>query len=443
MSRDYRTYYPDQDLLLPSSPREWLPDTHIAFFISDAVDAMDLDAFHKRYGQSGPGKQAFHPSMMIKVMLYAYASGIFSSRRIASRLHEDLAFRFLAAENFPSHRTICDFRVRHLEEFETLFVQIVQLAREAQLVTLGTIAVDGTKVRANASKRKAMSYQRMQEEEKRLRKEIRELTSRARTLDDTENKQYGSKGHGDDLPAELARRETRLATIQAAKQRLEQRQREADDKKGRTPDDDTPPDGEKPGKSKRPYGVPKDKAQDNFTDPESRIMKTSNDGFQQCYNPQTAVDAAEGIIIATTMTQSPNDINELLPVLEQVEENLGESPKCVLADAGYASEKNLAELETREIDAYVATRKEKKMAEGPAPNPQTAMGRMTRKLKTRRGKDRYRKRKHIAEPPFGWIKAVSGFRQFSLRGVRKVTGEWNLICSAVNLRRMAHLMEWR
>jgi transposase len=181
--RDYRTYYPDQDLLLPPSPREWLPDTHIAFFISDAVDAMDLGAFHKRYGRSGPGKQAFHPSMMVKVLLYAYASGVFSSRRIASRLHEDLAFRFLAAENFPSHRTICDFRKRHLEEFKDLFVQVVQLAREAELVRLGTIAIDGTKIRANASKRKAMTYKRMKEEEARLRKEIRDLTERARKLD--------------------------------------------------------------------------------------------------------------------------------------------------------------------------------------------------------------------------------------------------------------------
>ena len=442
MSRIYRSYHPEQAFLLPPSPSDWLPANHLAFFISDAIDALDLSGFHERYGTSGPGNQAFHPDMMAKVLLYSYATGVFSSRRIEARLHEDLAFRFLAAGNFPCHRTICDFRLRHLEEFEALFVQIVQLAREAQLVTLGTIAVDGTKVRANASKRKAMSYKRMQEDEKRLRKEIRELTSRARNLDDSEDKQYGRKGHGDDLPAELARRETRLATIQAAKQRLEQRQKEADDKKGRERDDDTPAGSGKSGKPKRPYGVPEDKAQDNFTDPESRIMKSSNDGFQQCYNPQTAVDAAGGIIIATTMTQSPNDINELLPVLDQVEDNLGESPGRVLADAGYASEKNLAELEEREIDAYVATRREKKMAQGTAPDSKTATGRMTRKLKTKRGKDRYRKRKHIAEPPFGWIKAVLGFRQFSLRGVTKVTGEWNLVCSAVNLRRMAPRIAW-
>ena len=442
MPRDYRTYYPDQDLLLPPSPREWLPDTHIAFFISDAVDAMDLGAFHKRYGRSGPGKQAFHPSMMVKVLLYAYASGVFSSRRIASRLHEDLAFRFLAAENFPSHRTICDFRKRHLEEFKDLFVQVVQLAREAELVRLGTIAIDGTKIRANASKRKAMTYKRMKEEEARLRKEIRELTERARKLDDAEDEQYGSEGRGDELPQELARREDRLAAIQAAKQRLEKRQKEADDDKGREPGDHKPGGGKAGKPYKRPYGVPEEKTQDNFTDPESRIMKTSTEGFQQCYNAQAAVDAHEGIIIATGMTQSAADYNQLEPVLDRVEQNLGESVESVLADAGYASEDNLQLLEDREIDAYVATGREKKIGEGKTPSRKTALGRMASKIRTKRGKERYRKRKHIGEPPFGWIKRVLGFRQFSMRGFTNVTCEWDLVCAALNLRRMAGRMEW-
>ena len=442
MSRDYRTYYPDQDLLLPPSPREWLPDTHIAFFISDAVDAMDLDAFHKRYGQDGPGKQAFHPSMMVKVLLYAYASGVFSSRRIASRLHEDLAFRFLAAENFPSHRTICDFRKRHLQEFRDLFVQVVQLAREAQLVGLGTIAIDGTKIRANASKRKAMTYKRMKEEEERLQKEIGELTERARRLDDAEDEKYGSESRGDDIPQELARREDRLAAIQAAKQRLEQRQKEADNEKKREPGDHKPGSG-KPGKPfKRPYGVPEEKTQDNFTDPESRIMKTSSEGFQQGYNAQAAVDAYQGIIIATGMTQCGADYDQLEPVLDRAEQILGESAEIVLADAGYASEDNLKMLEDREIEAYVATGREKKIGEGKTPNRKTALGRMAAKIRTKRGKERYRKRKHIAEPPFGWIKRGMGFRQFSLRGFTNVTCEWDLVCAALNLKRMASRMEW-
>jgi transposase len=442
MPRDYRAYYPDQGFLLPPSPREWLPDNHLAFFISDAVDAMDLRVFHRRYGGAGPGNQAFHPTMMVKVLLYAYATGIFSSRRIASRLHEDLGFRFLAADNFPSHRTICDFRKRHLEEFRDLFVQIVLLAREADLIKLGTIAVDGTKMRANASKRKAMSYERMKKEEKRLRKEIRELTERARKVDDAEDTQYGPEGRGDELPKELARREDRLATIRAAKQRLEQRQKEADDKKGRRPGDHNPGGGRRGKPYKRPHGVPEDKAQENFTDPDSRIMKTSTEGFQQCYNAQAAVDAEEGIIIATGMTQSAADYNELEPVLDSVEENLGESPESLLADAGYASEDNLEQLEAREIDAYVATSMEKKIGTGVSPSRETAMGRMTLKIRTKRGKDRYRKRKYIGEPPFAWIKAVLGFRQFSLRGLGNVTCEWDLVCSAVNLRRMAGRIAW-
>ncbi len=442
MSRNYRTYYPDQDLLLPASPREWLPDTHIAFFISDAVDAMNLDAFHERYGQSGPGKQAFHPSMRVKVLFYAYASGVFSSRRIASRLHEDLAFRFLGAENFPSHRTICDFRKRHLEEFRDLFVQVVQLAREAQLVGLGTIAIDGTKIRANASKRKAMTYKRMKEEETRLRKEIRELTERARKLDDAEDEQYGSAGRGDGIPQELARREDRLAAIQAAKQRLEKRQKEADDEKGREPGDDAPGSGKKGKPYKRAYGIPDEKTQDNFTDPESRIMKTSTEGFQQSFNAQAAVDADEGIIIATGMTQCAADYDQLEPVLDRVEQNLGESAKIVLADAGYASEDNLQRLEDRDIDAYVATGREKKIGEGKKPSRKTALGRMTAKIRTKRGQERYRKRKHIGEPPFGWIKRGLGFRQFSLRGFANVTCEWDLVCAALNLKRMASRMEW-
>jgi transposase len=442
MSRNYRPYYPDQDFLLPPSPRDWLPDTHIAFFISDAVDVMDLDALHERYGQSGPGKQAFDPSMMIKVLLYAYASGVFSSRRIALRLHEDLAFRFLAAENFPSHRTICDFRKRHLEEFKNLFVQVVQLAREAQLVGLGTIAIDGTKIRANASKRKAMTYKRMKEEETRLREEIGELTERARSLDDAEDERYGSEGRGDDIPQELARRENRLAAIQAAKQRLQKRQQEADDEKGRKPGDDEPGSGKAGKPYKRRYGVPEEKTQDNFTDPQSRIMKTSSEGFQQCYNAQAAVDADEGIIIATGMTQSASDYHQLEPVLDRVEQNLGEPAEVLLADAGYASEDNLQSLEDRKIDGYVATGREKKISEGKTPNRKTALGRMAAKLRTKPGKERYRKRKHIGEPPFGWIKRGLGFRQFSLRGFINVTCEWDLVCAALNLKRMASRIQW-
>ena len=229
MPRDFRRYEPDQSLLLPPSLRDWVPDGHLAHFVSDAIEAMDLSAFYARYGDEGPGNQAFDPRMMLKVLVYAYATGTFSSRKIAAELHEDVAFRLLGADNFPSHRTISDFRQRHLAEFRELFVQLVQMAGEAGLVKLGTVAVDGSKVRANASKRKAMTHKRMKQEEKRLRQEIRELMARAGKTDAVEDRRYGPDRRGDELPKALADRQQRLAAIQAAKQRLEARQREEDE----------------------------------------------------------------------------------------------------------------------------------------------------------------------------------------------------------------------
>ena len=333
MPRDYRRYEPDQTLLLPPSLRDWLPEDHLAFFLSDAVDAMDLSTFEARYGDDGPGNQAFDPRMMLKVLVYAYATGTFSSRKIAAKLHEDVAFRVLGADNFPAHRTISDFRQRHLPEFRDVFIQVVQLAREVGLVKLGAVAVDGSKVRANASKHKAMSYGRMKEEEKRLRKEIRELLARAKKTDAVEDKRYGRDKRGDELPAELARREDRLQTIQAARKRLEARQRELDVENGRDPDDQDRPG--KPGRGfKRPFGEPKASAQENFTDPDSRIMKRGSSGFEQCYNAQIAVDETERIIVATHVTQNASDVQELEPLMDEIEEVAGESPKKVLARSG-------------------------------------------------------------------------------------------------------------
>ena len=235
MPRDFRRYEPDQGLLLPPSLADWLPEDHLAHFVSDAVDAMDLSAFEARYGEEGPGNQAFHPRMMVKVLVYAYATGTFSSRKIAAKLHEDVAYRVLAADNFPAHRTLSDFRHRHLPEFQALFVQVVQIAQEVGLAQLGTLAVDGSRVRANASKHKAMSYGRMKREAERLRQEIQELTARARRTDRHEDKRYGRDRRGDELPTELARREQRLATIQSARKRMEARQQEEDTRNGREP----------------------------------------------------------------------------------------------------------------------------------------------------------------------------------------------------------------
>lgn len=440
MPRDFRRYEPNQSLLLPPSLRDWLPENHLSHFVSDAIDAMDLRAFDARYGDEGPGNQAFDPRMMLKVLVYGYATGTFSSRKIATKLHEDVAFRLLAADNFPSHRTISDFRQRHLPEFRELFVQLVQMAREAGLVKLGTVAVDGSKIRANASKRKAMTYKRMKREEKRLRQEIRELMDRAGKTDAAEDQRYGKDRRGFELPEELANRKQRLATIQAAKKRLEARQREEDEKNGREPGDQDRTG--KPGKPfQRAFGEPKEDAQDNFTDPESRIMKTSSIGFQQSYNVQTVVDEVDRVIVATAVTQSASDVQQLIPTLEAVKANTGTLPGSVLGDAGYRSEANLQFLEDEGIDGYIAFGRESKSAKEPDSNLRASV-RMFRKMKTKRARDRYRKRKHLAEPPFGWIKSVLGFDRFSLRGFRQVTAEWDLMCMATNLRRMNGKIAW-
>jgi transposase len=441
MPREYRRYEPNQTLLLPPSLRDWLPEDHFSFFISDTIDALDLGAFESRYGEDGPGNQAFDPRMMLKVLVYAYATGTFSSRKIAAKLQEDVAYRVLAADNFPAHRTISDFRQRHLPEFRELFVQVVQTAREAGLVKLGTLAVDGSKLKANASKHKAMSYARMQEEEKRLRKEILDLTNRAQKTDALEDKRYGKNRRGDELPAELARREDRLRTIRAARQRLEARQREVDEAQGRKPGDQ-----DRTGKPGRPFkracGEPEATAQENFTDPESRIMKRGSSDFAQCYNTQIAVDEAEQIIVATGVTQSASDMHELVPLLDRVKETLGRYPGKALADAGYRSESNLQALEDRGIEGFVALGREKH-DRSPTPHAgNEATHRMAKKMRTARGRKHYRKRKYLGEPPFAWIKSGMGFDRFSLRGLFKVTGEWDLACLAANLRRMHRKMVW-
>ena len=438
MSTTFRPYHPDQSLLLPPSPRDWLPEDHLAFFVSDTVDALDLSTFYERYEGDGRRNQPFEPRMMIKLLVYGYATGTFSSRRIAAKLEDDVALRVLAAGNSPAHRTIAEFRQRHLEEFEQLFVQVVRMARELGLVKLGTIAVDGTKVKANASKRKAMSYGRMVQEEKRLKREIHAILRRARKTDAREDVAFGPDFRGDELPEELSRRRSRLEQIQAAKKRLEARQEEADRAAGRSKDDQDKPG--KPGpKFKRAFGQPQEKTQDNFTDPDSRMMKDSK-GFEQCYNAQLAVDAESQLIIATDVIQTPSDQPILLPMIDKMNTNTGKRPERVLADAGYRSERNLRALEEAGIDGYVALGRENGRAPTHANQPATC--RMTRKLKTKRGRSRYRQRKWIAEPVVGWIKSCVGFRSFSLRGRDKVTAEWCLVALAMNLRRLNARVAW-
>lgn len=427
MAANYLPYDPQQMLLLPEAIQDWLPEGHLAHFISDTVDTLDLKAFHARYDKDGPRNQPFHPAMMVKLLVYGYASGVFSSRKIARKLHEDVAFRVLAAGNFPAHRTIRDFRAFHLLELSELFVQVVRLAREMGLVKLGTVAVDGTKVKANASRHKAMSYGHMRKTEAELKAQIDALLKRAQQTDEAERNEPEL-----DIPAEIARREARLAAIAQARQRLEQRQRDAEIERGRDPDDK--PRG---GRYKREFGVPEDKAQDNFTDPDSRIMKRAGGGFDASYNAQTAVDGQAHIIVAAELTNCGSDARELPGMLRAVRQNLGTLPEQVLADAGYKSEAVFEALAHSGCELVVAPGREGKQALrfDPQRSPHTAA--MAAKLQTDEGRAAYRRRKWIAEPPNGWIKHVLGFRQFSLRGLHRVRAEWKLVCLALNLRRMA------
>jgi hypothetical protein len=326
----------------------------------------------------------------------------------------------------------------HLQELSELFVQVVKLARELGLVKLGTVAIDGTKVKANASRHKAMSYERMQQAEVELKAQIEALLQRAKSTDEAEADEPEL-----DLPAEIERRETRLQAIAAARQRLEQRQRDADTERGRSEDDDRRPrDGDgnpKGGRYQRDFGVPEPKAQENFTDPDSRIMKRAGGGFDPSYNAQTAVDDTAHIIVAAELGNNAADVGQLLPMLQAVQHNLGALPAQGLADAGYRSEENFAKATRPEMDLVVALGREgKQQAQvDVAAYPHTAA--MAMKLQTKEGRAAYRRRKWIAEPPNGWIKNVLGFRQFSVRGLKKVQAEWKLVCLALNLRRMGAL----
>lgn len=439
MPTTFRPYAPDQDLLLPPSLREWLPEDHLAYFISDVVEELDLSAFYAPYDGDGRRKMPYHPSMMLKVLIYGYATGVFSSRKLARKLEEDVAFRVLAADNFPAHRTLCEFRKRHLEDFKSVFVQVVQIARAAGLVSLGTLAVDGTKVRANASKHKAMSYKRMLAEEKRLREEIDSLCTKAGQVDEAEDAQYGADSRGDELPDELVHRQRRLEKIREAKSRLEAEQREADRARGRHPEDKRRPPGGRGPSYKRDFGVPEDKAQSNFTDPDSRIMKTG-DGYQQCFNGQLAVDEDFQMIVVNELTANASDQGVLTGLVDQIGGVLGARPEHLLADGGYRKEADLQALEERQIDAYISLGREGVQEAEIDPVKYPATHRMSEKLSTPDGRERYRDRKHIVEAVNGWIKHVLGFRRFNIRGQAGASGEWDLVCLATNLRRMQPLV---
>jgi hypothetical protein len=349
----------------------------------------------------------------------------------------------LAAGNFPQHRTICDFREKHLAKFVELFQQVVLIAKSSGLIKLGRVAIDGTKVKANASRHKAMSYDRMKQEEQRLEKEIAELLEQAERTDRKEDQEHGRENRGDEIPEELQRRESRLKKIREAKKRVEERQAEEDRAKGRHEGDSGRPVGKKGHAFKKEFGQPPDKAQDNFTDPESRIMKMGN-SFEQSYNSQVCVDETRQIVVAAGVTNCSADNKQLIPMVEATESNVGQAPGQVLADAGYRSTANFETLEEKKIDGVIAIGREGKAGTAPiSRSSKAATQRMKEKLASRDGAAAYRRRKVIVEPVFGWIKSVLGFRQFSFRGLMKTNAEWHLICLALNLRRMSGGIAYR
>ena len=426
MSKTYLPYDPDQQLLLPAALQEWLPDDHLAYFISDVVDQLDLSSITARYEQERRGGPPYHPRMMVKVLLYGYCIGVASSRRIAQRLHEDIAFRVLAANNTPDFRTVSDFRKDHLAALSGLFLQVLAFCQRAGLVKLGHVALDGAKVRANASRHKAMSYKRMKEQETQLAAEVAELLRRAQEVDDEEDRRYGKDKRGDELPEELAFREGRLEKIREAMAALEAEAQAAAEAEG-----------------KEHPGVPDDKAQRNFTDAESRIMPgPGGRDFLQAYNCQAVVDHAHQVIVAARATNQSSDQQQAAAMMQETIDNVGAVPREVSADAGYYSAKAVDELYALGVDPFVApeqTRHGRVVPPAPRgriPSQLSPRDRMRRKLRTKRGRQRYALRMATVEPVFGQIKAGRGFRQFLLRGLGKVNGEWSLICTGHNLLKL-------
>jgi transposase len=440
MSKNFRPWKIDEAQFLPPSVQDYVPKDHLSRLIVALVrEELDLSAIASSY-RSALGQPPFDPRMMTALLLHSYASGLYSSRRIAKASVERADFMMIVAGDPADFRTISEFRRRHLEALGGLFVQVLKLAEKAGLVKLGHVALDGTKIKANASKHKAMSYERMKKREAELKAEVDRWLEAAEAADAEEDRLYGNK-RGDEMPDWVADKEKRLAKIRAAKAELEaeataaaaeetRRRAEAEEKRisegrkknGKTP---APPSAEPDGKSQR-----------NFTDPDSRILKTK-DGYIQGYNAQAAVDATAQIIVAHGLTASMSDHGQLVGLIDGIEANLGAKPKEASADSGYLSEANLQALADRDISAYVATGRAKRPAEVKRNIGGLLTQAMRDKLKRAGWRSRYRLRKQIVEPVFGQIKQARGFRQFLLRGIEKVPAEWAMICTAHNLTKLA------
>ncbi|HUF66994.1 MAG TPA: IS1182 family transposase, partial [Gemmatimonadaceae bacterium] len=403
----------------------WLPADHEVYFVTDLTEALDLGEIYGSYPEER-GYPPYHPLLMVRLWLYGYMRGIRSSRKLARATREDIGFRVLCASNEPDFRTLSDFRKRHIDAIEDLFLQVLKLCQEAGLVKLGHVAIDGTKVRANASKHKAMSYERMTEEEKRLRQQIRAMLAESDAIDADEDAKHGPDRRGDELPAELAHRQSRLKKIREAKQALEAEAKAAAAASG--------------SKSSKPDP----NAQRNFTDPESRIMPGSEKGtFVQGYNAQLAVDTEHQVIVATNVIQAPNDKQQMIPMMEAVVDNCDDIPDACSGDAGYWAAAVVEALEFCGIDTFIAPERishrdwrEAKAPRGRTPHDLTTKERMQRKLRTKAGRAQYDKRKITVEPVCGQLKTVQGIDQFMLRGLRKVRGEWLLASTAHNVLKL-------
>ena len=440
MSKTFRDWSLDQALLLPPSVHDFVPAGHLSRFVVALVtEELDLSTILASY-KGEKGQPPYHPAMMVALLLYAYAVGIYSSRRIAKACIERVDFMAIVALDAPDFRTTSEFRRRHLVALSALFVQVLKLCEQAGLVKLGHVALDGTKINANASKHKAMSYERMQKREPELQAEVDGWLKAAEAADAAEDAAFGVDRRGDEMPDWVADKQARLAKIRQAKAELEA---EAKAKAAAEQAAREKKNGDKlrPGrKAVPPSDVPEPKAQRNFTDPDSRILKTK-DGYIQGYNAQAAVDAQEQIIVAHTLSNNGNDQAQLAPLLDATKANLGRNPDEASADAGYCSAANLRTLIRRRIKGYIATGRQKhgtKSATGKrSVKPGSLLARMNIRLKRGGHRSRYRLRKQVVEPVFGQIKQARGFRQFLLRGIDKVKAEWAMICTAHNIRKLA------
>jgi transposase/transposase InsO family protein len=492
--KTFRSWLPEQAWLLPPSPIDWLPKDHLVFFLLDLIDQLDLDPILQLYRQKDTrGEKAYDPRMMVVLLLYAYCVGLPSSRKIERACYEDLPFRVLSGNQQPDHTRISEFRRRHLELLEDLFVQVLRLCQKAGLVQMGEVALDGTKVGANASIHKAMSHERMEKSEQQLRQEMRALLRKAEIIDAQEDGRYGKSKRGSELPEELQRRESRLEKIRQAKAELEaeaaaaqarrrQKQADAAAKEAEQGDDDSKeklssrahqkqqradtarelalqklqetgidPEtvglGEAEPKAMPTRGLPSNaegkpspKAQRNFTDPGSHVMKSGN-GYIQGYNAQAAVDSKHQVIVAIGVSNQAPDVEHLVPMLERTIASTGTLPVKFIADAGYWSEANAKACSDRGIDAYISTGRlkhgeQRAPSRGPIPKDLDAKGTMGRKLRSKNGREVYARRKAIVEPVFGQTKENRGLRRFLLRGLEKVSGEWSLMSTGHNLLKL-------